>query len=158
MSDITDTTSKIIELGKFKAFQRKKRWAADDQLRDKLWESLADLWASYAEEVRSRRVPDELCLSDAPSAVFSVLLEHLVGMAEAMKVDDEDILETMLCSAPEMKGRLGQLLHKAVNLLMCGDEDGFEKALLELHARGKITDDELARERITWEDPATRSD
>lgn len=138
--------SKIVDL---KSFKRKIRAKADDQTMAKTWEALANVWVSYAEDVKSKQVPGELCLSGEPSAVFSVLLENLVAMAKATNIKEEDILETLLSLALiecEPKGRLRQLLSKASNLLEYGDEDALEKMVRAMHAAGKLTDDQLAHE------------
>jgi hypothetical protein len=137
---------KVIDL---KTFKRAARTKADDQIRDKVWQALVNLWVNYAEEVNSRRVAGELCLSGEPSAVFSVLSSELVAMAQATKIENDHILEMLLSLALiecEPKGRLYQLLNKASNLLEYGDEDAWEKAMREMHAAGKLTDEQLADE------------
>lgn len=145
-----DDKDKIVDLRTFKRKARNSaRNKADDQTMDKLWWALQAVWANYAEEVSSRRVDGELCLSGEPSAVFATLLGELVAMAKATKIENNDILEMLLNLAlieGEPKGRLYQLLHKAENLLEYGDEDAWEKTMREMHAAGKLTDEQLARE------------
>ena len=140
-----DDKPKVVDL---KIFKRKSRAKVDDQTMDWVWQALWDLWVGYAKQVNSRQqVAGELCLSGEPSAVFCVLAEKLVAMAKATKIENDDILETLLSLAIiecEPKGRLYQLLSKAANLLDYGDEDAWEKTMREMHAAGKLTDEQLA--------------
>jgi len=143
---MTDDDDKIVDL---RTFKRKSRAKADDQTMDKLWAALWAVWVDYAEQVSGRQAPSELCLSGNPSAVFVTLAGELVAMAKAQNIEDNYILDTLLSLALiecEPKGRLYQLLNKAENLLNYGDEDAWEKALREMHATGKLTDEQLAKE------------
>jgi hypothetical protein len=140
---MSDDENKVVEL---KGHKRKQRYKADDQTMTKTWQALWEVWCNYATDVHSRKVEGELCLSGEPSAVFCVLSEKLIEMAQSAKVENDEILDTLLNAALifcEPKGRLYQLLHKASDLLEYGDEDESEKMFRKLHAEGKITDEQL---------------
>ena len=130
--------SRIVEL---KNFRRRAYNKATDAIEEATWHALADVWFDYANAIENvPPLPGGLRLSGSPSAVFSTLAGNLVAMAQALKVDNDDILETLLSAALvecKPKGRLYQLLHKASNLLEDGDEDSWEKSLRAMHASGK---------------------
>ena len=144
---MTDDEKKVVDL---RSHKLEKRAKVDDQTMDKTWQALRDVWSAYANEVNSRQqVAGEFCLSGEPSAVFSVLIDKLVAMAQTTKIEDDEILEILVELALvrcEPKGRLYQLLHKVSNLLRYGDEDAWEKMLRKMHAEGKLTDEQLAFE------------
>jgi hypothetical protein len=143
---MSDDDNKIVDL---KAHKRVKHNKVDDLTMRKTWRALANVWDTYATDVGSRQVPGELNLSDAASAVFSVLIEQLVSMAKVMEIENDEILEMLLTLAIlecEPKGRLYELINKAANLLEYGDEDAWEKMLRKMHAEGRLTDEQLATE------------
>jgi hypothetical protein len=144
---MSDEENKPINLKDIKHAARDKRDRTYKQTEDALWQNLCEVWDAHASGVaKLPRVPGDLYRSDNPDAVFSVLLENLISLAQAQQVDNEDILEIMVSLASadcEPKGRVEELLDRAFNVLHYGDEEAMEKAARELHAQGKITDEEL---------------
>jgi hypothetical protein len=64
-----------------------------------LWLDLRTAWATYAAHVAALPVipgPNELRLSPAPSAVIFDVFDQLVSLAQAYKVDNEDIIHCAL--------------------------------------------------------------
>jgi hypothetical protein len=146
----SDDNNKPISL---KDFARQRATKVHDdayaRFREAMWQDLCALWIRYAEGTETLPAAGKLQRSAEPEAVFGNLLGHLISLAQASGVDNEEVMDCLLIEALsqcEPKGRLRHLLHKASNLLENGDEDSWEKGLRAAHAAGNLTDEELAQE------------
>jgi hypothetical protein len=127
MTSPSDDENKPIDL---KQFKRRRAMASHNVARKKLtettWRELCALWARYAGEApKLPDTPSGLRLYADADAIFSVLLEDLISVAQAHGVNNEDIIE-ILCSFAivlcEPKGRLYELLDLASRVTKDGDE------------------------------------
>lgn len=151
-----------------KQFKRKRAIAARNKAVDaidaKTWKDLCALWQNYANGVANAPdVPNLPRESHHPSAVFITLLGELVSLAQALKLDDSDIIDSLLLTALthcESEGRLHELMDRAWNLLDSGDEEAGEKlnamgaAIDALMAQGMTSEEAFAKVKAQMQEAA----
>jgi hypothetical protein len=106
-------------------FKRRKLTAAQEQLRDTMWEELCALWVRSAEEARTwPDNPKGKPLSG--NALFIVLSRQLIWLAKAQGADNDLMIDYLLAYAlDECKptGRQRELIERALSLSLRDDED-----------------------------------
>jgi hypothetical protein len=110
--------------------RRRKLTAAQEQLGDTMWQELCALWERFADEARTLPDnPDGKPLS--ANALFIVLLSQLIALAQAHQADNDLIIDHLVAYALDEcrpKGRLRELLERALSLSLSGDEDALQEA------------------------------
>jgi hypothetical protein len=149
--DIPETENKPVNLSQFRQAAYTK---SVDKIDDKVWQDLCTLWGDYANSVSTMpTLRDGFRRSESADAVFSVLLDDFVSLAQAKGVSNESIIWDSLSSALiqcEPEGRLHELIDRAWNLLDSGDEEAGEKlnamcaALDALKAQGMNDEEAFA--------------
>jgi hypothetical protein len=105
-------------------FKRLKLTAAQEQLRDTMWQDLCALWERSAEEARTW--PDNP--KDKPlsaNALFIVLSRQLIWLAQAQGADNDLMVDYLLAYVlDECKptGRQRNLIERALRWSLCDDE------------------------------------
>jgi hypothetical protein len=117
---VADMSEKPIDLEQFK---RRKLTAAQEQLRDTMWQELCALWEKSADEAREwPDNPDDKPLS--ANALFIVLSRQLIWLARAQGADNDLMIDFLLGYALDEckpKGRQRELIERALSLSLHGD-------------------------------------
>jgi hypothetical protein len=118
------TEAQMREALDLKQIRRKRNTDAEKHLREILWLDLRTAWATYSANIAALPVipgPNELRLSPAPNAVIYDVFDHLVLLAQAYKVNNDDIVFSALgalldrCEI-EHGSKLHELFERALDL------------------------------------------
>jgi hypothetical protein len=105
-------------------FKRRKLTAAQEQLRDTMWQELCALWARSAEEARTwPDNPKGKPLSG--NALFIVLQLQLIWLAQSQGADNDLMVDYLLAYALDAckpKGRQRDLIERALRLSLRADK------------------------------------
>jgi hypothetical protein len=132
-------------------FKNRRHDEATKQLDTAIWQDLCALWTKYGSRAENLpRHTSGLRLNTGPDGIFNKLSDHLIALAQAHGVDDEeiagDLLLLILTTTDLPEGRLRELITRASDLYEENDEEWSIKLNKIEEATKGMTEDE----RMKW--------